>query len=216
MSLQEVSSMSSNNKKNSSSSQMNINIQKFEQGSIFSLVVTCFKDGIPSSFTIGDYNLLTLLTKALLSQDDDVELSAASSYFTAYYSLFFVTAVLAIQETQGIYGSRAFGKRKYRQLNLIMRQSLFAGFLLYTTFGILPYFGLRPILAKFGNSESLIQKSCKMILCCYPGMGIRLINDCIKPFLQSQGQELLKEYGWFYFRYFALISFPLNYVVIKF
>ena len=181
-------------------------LKKFQNSSLPTLILSCFKDGIPTSFTIGDYNLLSLIIKALLNHNEDVELSAASAYFTAYYSMFFHAIILGIQEAHGIYGSRAFGAENFKRVNLVLRQSLLIGFCLYFSIGILPYFWMRNLLRIFGNRESLIEKACKMVAWSFPGMGLRLVNDCMKPFLQNQSQELLRDYGWAYEYYYNFLT----------
>ena len=54
-----------------------------------------------------------------------------------------------------------------------------------------------------------------MIFCAFPGMMVRLINDCVKPFFQNQSEELLNEFGRVYFTYFVVVAFPLCWVVVS-
>jgi Na+-driven multidrug efflux pump len=87
--------------------------------------------------------------------------------------------------------------------------------LMIFTVGILPFFGLKRLLVLTGNSPQLIQKSLDMIFYAFPGMGIRLVSDCAKPFFQNQSEKLLNEFGKVYCLYFLLTAFPLTWLLVK-
>lgn len=94
--------------------------------------------GIPSAFSIGDYFMCSLLLKFLVAATEDHELAAATAYYTAFFSCLMQAMNLGVIETQGIFGSQAFGNRDFQYLHLLLRQSIFTSTLMFLLFTIPP------------------------------------------------------------------------------
>lgn len=184
-----------------------------------SLVKSALTTGIPSSFSVGDYYLLLLTTKIMISSTGNTQLLACSAYFTAYFSLLLHAINLGTVETQGILGSQAYGRKEYKRTNLFLRQALLLETFLFAFLTVLPSFFFSGFLRKYVIEEDnhtkigLAEKSQKMIMMALPGMFLRLINDNIKVFIQNQDESLIKKLGLRNMGLYAL-SIPLGYFVI--
>jgi Na+-driven multidrug efflux pump len=143
--------------------------------------------GIPSAFSIGDYFMCSLLLKFLVAATEDHELAAATAYYTAFFSCLMQAMNLGIIETQGIFGSQAFGNKDFQYLHLLLRQSVFTSTLMFLIFTIPPSFFIKTALEAVGIDHIIAERSQNLVVYALPGMFLRIINDNLKTFIQSQG-----------------------------
>lgn len=108
--------------------------------SFFGILRKNVRYGIPSAFSIGDYFMCSMLLKFLVAATEDHELAAATAYYTAFFSCLMQAMNLGIIETQGIFGSQAFGNKDFQYLQLILRQAMMTSVVMFTLFTVPPSF----------------------------------------------------------------------------
>lgn len=89
------------------------------------------KEGIPNALMLADYYVVILVIKLCLSMANNQTNTAASAYFTVYYSLMLHCTNYAIVETQGILGSKDIGAKNFKLNSLRFRQSVTSGLILF-------------------------------------------------------------------------------------
>ena len=117
------------------------------------------KFGVPSAFSIGDYFMCSLLLKFLVAATEDHELAAATAYYTAFFSCLMQALNLGIIETQGIFGSQAYGNKDYRYLQLLLRQAVLTSVCMFLIFTVPPAFFIERGLEAFGIDHIIAVKS---------------------------------------------------------
>lgn len=182
--------------------------------SLKKLAIVSLKEGLTNAITTGDYPLLQLITKFCLGYEGNVELIAASAFFTVFFALSVHAFSVGMTDAHGIFSARGLAEKNYKRSNLILRQSLLMCGIFFILFALLPSFYFRiPLQYIFKTSENLTNKSMRMIYWGLPGMFLRLLNDQLKVYTQNLGKS--KELG----RKFTLLFFvsvsPISYLIIN-
>ena len=182
-----------------------------EEQTLPRILLNSFSQGIPTSFTYGDFYYCMITVRVILSSTGQLSLLAASAYSTSYFAICMHCLISATVDTQSTLGSQAFGKRDYQKLNLYLKQSLFVCFSLVFIFVVLPCCFLDTILEFFGAQEDLVGDTKSIILWSMPGYLVRIFGDNLKVYIQNQGK--MQEIGKKSFLIFCLFV-PLSCVLV--
>ena len=144
------------------------------------IITNSFSQGLPTSFTYGDFYYCMITVRVILSATGQLSLLAASAYATCYFAICMHCLISATVDTHSTLGSQAFGKRNYSKLNLYLKQSLFVGFSLAAVFVVMPCYFLDNILEFFGAQHTLISDTKSIILWSMPGYLVRVLGDNLK------------------------------------
>ena len=182
-----------------------------EEQTLPRILINSFSQGLPTSFTYGDFYYCMITVRIILSATGQLSLLAASAYATSYFAICMHCLITATVDTNSTLGSQAFGKRNYSKMNLYLKQSLFVCFSLATVFVVLPCCFLDPILGFFGAQEDLVGDTKAIIYWSMPGYLVRVLGDNLKVYIQNQGK--MQEIGKKSFMVFCLFV-PLSCVVV--
>lgn len=138
-----------------------------------------------------------MFVKNFLISSEDPIVPAGSAFFTVYFSLLLHVTNLALNDTQGIIGSKQVGKRDYQTVFTTLKQSIIVGFIMLLIFCYLPALFYSSLLESYFQIDSeLARMSQRMVVWALPAMAIRTLNDCLKTFLQNYecSKDLGKKY----------------------
>ena len=152
------------------------------------ILANSFYQGLPTSFTYGDFYYCMIAIRLILSSTGQLSLLAASAYSTSYFAICMHCLITATVDTNSTLGSQAFGQRNYKKLNLYFKQSIFVCFSLALVFSIVPSFFVGRIFVVFGAQEDLIESTRSLIYCSLPGLLVRILGDNLKVYIQNQGK----------------------------
>lgn len=184
-----------------------------ENESFMTMMKNNLVEGLPSSFTYGDYYACSMILKALVASTTNLNLSAATSYFSFYYGILMYSINTGIMESQSIIGCQAIARKNYKRANLLARQSVLTGLLYFGLFVLIPIPFLKQIFASIGVLPELLPEIMSLIVWTIPPMISRTINDNLKIFVQNQG--FIRQLGiseFFVFIFFVAFSY---YLIIK-
>lgn len=165
------------------------------------LISSGISHGVPNCFLTTDYYMMMMIIKNFFVAGGNSELGAASAFFTVYYSLLLHVTNLALNDTQGILGSKDIGKIngsedkrmnqdsekiQHRKPFLRFKQSVITGLLIFSFLCLAPSFFFKYFLMRVLNiDERLAIISQDMVVWALPGMAVRIVNDCLKTLLQN-------------------------------
>lgn len=173
------------------------------------IISSSLNNGIPNCLLSADYSILMTIINNFFVAGGKPELGAASAFFTVYYTLLMHTTNLALNDTQGILGSRYIGLHEKKDVDcdltserdqwkkpfLIFKQSVVVGLFVFTFFCLIPSFFYATFLEKFFGVDGLLATlSQDMVVYALPGMMIRTVNDCLKTYLQNYKQTRILGY----------------------
>lgn len=171
------------------------------------LISSSFSHGLPNCCLSGDYHITMTMIKNFFIMGGNSDLGAASAFFTAYYSLLVHITNLALNDTQGILGSKDIGLDQmvdqYSQGNrcrkpfLRFKQAVITGLIIFSFFCIIPSFFYSLFLMKILDvDEELAVLIQDMVIWALPAMAIRIINDALKTFLQNYKHAKILGYSY--------------------
>lgn len=140
---------------------------------------------------VGDYYLLIAILKNSIMGAGNNTLTAATAFFTVYHSLLLHTTNIALVDTLGIMASQDIGAKKMKYASLRLKQSITIGFLAFFVLTVFPSFFYKNFLINFlGVDSDVAELSQTIVIWSLPAMGVRILNDCLKTFLQSRKKEI--------------------------
>ena len=168
------------------------------------------KISLPSCFSLGDYMIVLLITKALLAFTQNLELTTATGYMTTFFSLLLFAIGYGLNESIGIYCAQAWGSedRKDRdKMFLMFKQACLIMVVYYIIVTVPLSFFFEDFLLGTVKARPLVAAYAKeLVLYCIPGLFIRSLTDIFKSY--AQAQEIIEELG--YFTLVNLVTVPFQ------
>lgn len=95
--------------KHNQSKQLENSFFDIESKNILQFLWYSLKEGLPTSFSYGDFFLCSLVCRLFLGKTDNLDLIASTGYYGAFYSILMQAFNFGVIEVQGILASRAIG-----------------------------------------------------------------------------------------------------------
>lgn len=185
----------------------NVFLLRAQTKQIEDMIDDTFSKGIPSSILASDHYLILFLINICLVARGNLDIMLAGVYFTIYFSITVQGVTAALIETQGILGSFDIGSNRLRSACLRLKQSLVVGSLFFIVLALIPAFFYSVFLENVvGVRKELADLSQKMVLFGLPGIGIKMLNEGFKTFIQNHRKHIELSYTYVVLLIFSIFG----------